>query len=125
MPESESSYEIDFDDHGRIHVRDAELAYRLLMLAESKKGIEIVIDARPDRTESDEWKDTLPPMNGESCPKTNLACMAISNAPCPNPINAGTGCMNSICPFLGSLQISSLVAASWGQLAQNAGGGGP
>jgi hypothetical protein len=119
MTSDESTYEITFDDRGRIRVRDAELAHRLLRLAGSTDGIEIVIDARPVENGSEEWKHPLPPMIADSAPPTNETCQSPINGtrcPIPPPINT-TQCQNALCPFEGILRISESAAEEWQQRA--------
>ena len=110
---SESKYEIEFDDQGRLRVRDPALARRLIRLAGAKDGLDIVIVTPPDRGRTaEESTPVLPP--DSSCPKD---ITIVATPPSLPPPNAPPGCTN-ICPFRTSLSFDPRALKQWAPEAE-------
>jgi hypothetical protein len=101
MPlDPECTYEIEFDDRGRIRIMDPELARRLLLQASEGRETEVLIETGPEK------EGSLPVVNESGCPKP------LNSSNCPNPIN-GSGCPNSMCPLTLKVIISKTVLPQW------------
>jgi hypothetical protein len=80
---SENEYCIEFDDQGRIVIKDLRVAERLLRSAARGEAVEIVIDATV-------------------LPNLTPNCGSIPPPPLPN----GNGCPNGLCPLHGNIRFS-------------------